>query len=92
MGFSAGLEAGIECDQGLVPAVGGREGGGKQGTAQAAAAAGDVSLAFVFSAVVIKGRQTCEGCSFFAADLPELGHADQKRQRGALADAGRCRC
>ena len=87
MGFSTGLEASVERYQCLVPTVGGREGGGKQGTAQAASTAGDVSLPSVLSAVVVERSQAGKCCGFLAADLPKFGHADQKRQRGTLADA-----
>ena len=47
VGFSARNEAGVEVDQGLVPAEGGRERRGVEGAPQAPAAAGDVPLAFV---------------------------------------------
>ena len=87
MGFPTGLEASVERYQCLVPTVGGREGGGKQGTAQAASTAGDVSLPLVLSTVVIERSQAGKRCGFLAADLPKFGHADQKCQRGALSNA-----
>ena len=40
------------------------------------------------SAVVVEGSQTGERCGFLAADAAELRHADDERQRRALADAG----
>ena len=83
-----GLEPRGRVDQGRVPAEGGRERGGEEGAAQAAAAAGDVALAFVVSAVVVDRGETGEGGGFLAADAAEFGHADDERERGALADAG----
>ena len=88
MGFAARGEAGVERDQRLVPAEGGWQRGGEQGTAQACASAGDVTLAFVLSAVVVEGCEAGQGGGLLAADAAELGHADDERQRGALADAG----
>ena len=88
MGFAFCGEAAIKVDQSLVPAEGGRERCGDQGPAQATATAGDVTLAPVFAAVVIEWSKPREGSGFFAADLTEFGHADDERQRRALADAG----
>ena len=51
-------------------------------------AAGDVSLPFMLSAVVVVRRQTGERCGFFAADAAKLRHADDEGDGGALAQAG----
>jgi hypothetical protein len=47
-----------------------------------------VTLTLVCPTVIVEGRQACQGHSLFAADGAEFGHADDERQRGALADAG----
>src|SRR5204863_3150988 len=52
------------------------------------AAASDVALPLVGSAVVVEGSQTGECCGLFAADASELRHADDESERGALSDAG----
>ena len=87
MDFSASPEASIEGDERAVPAEGRRQGRREQRVAQAASTAGDVSLPSVLSAVVVERSQAGKCCGFLAADLPKFGHADQKRQRGTLADA-----
>jgi hypothetical protein len=86
--FAARHEAGIERDQGLVPAEGGRQRGGEQRAPQAPASAGDVALAFVLSAVIVEWREPGERGGFLAADVAEFRHADDEGEGGALADAG----
>src|SRR3954470_2720060 len=88
MGLSAGSQSRVKCDQGLVPAEGCRQRCSEHGAAQTAPAACDVALAFVFAAVVVEGSQPGKSRSFFAADLSELGHTNDQRQRGAFTDAG----
>src|SRR5205814_5699941 len=67
---------------------GGRQRRGIQGATQAATTARDVALTSMLSAVVVEGRQSGQRCRFLATDVAELGHADDERQRGALADTG----
>jgi hypothetical protein len=38
--------------------------------------------------VVIEGRQSGQGGSLLSADMTELGHVEDERQGGALADTG----
>jgi hypothetical protein len=47
-----------------------------------------MTLASVFTAVIVKGSQTCESSGLLATDPAELRHADDKRERGAFANAG----
>ena len=86
MGLSGGRDACVERDQRLVPSEGGRQRRRIQGATQASATSGDVALTSALSAVVVEGRQSGKGCRFLAADATELGHSDDKCQRGALAD------
>ena len=51
------------------------------------APAGDVALALVRSTVVVERGKPGERRCFFAADSAKFGHADDERERGALADA-----
>ena len=88
MGFPSCDQADHRGDQGLVPTEGGGERGGEQGASQAAATAGDVTLTFALSTVVVERSKPSQGCSFFTTDLSEFGHADDQRQRGALTNAG----
>ena len=88
MSLSARGQPAVEGDESLVPAEGRRQGGGKERAAQPAAAAGDVALAFMGSAVVVEGGKAGESGGLLAGDAAEFGHADDDRQRGALADAG----
>src|ERR1700741_685547 len=88
MGFSFCGQASIQADQCLVPAEGGRQRRREQGAAQAAAATGYVAISLVLAAVVVEWSKTGQGCGFLPGDATELGHADQERQRGALADTG----
>ena len=88
MSFPTRFEAGVERNQRPVPTVGGREGCGEQRAAQAASTTGNAPLSLALSAVVVEGSKTGKRCSFFAANLPKFGHADQKRQRRAFANAG----
>ena len=67
---------------------GGGQSCGEQRTTQPSSAAGDVSLPFVLSAVVIVRRETGERCGFLAADAAELRHTDDDGDGGALAEAG----
>ena len=85
VGFAAAGEAGVEGDQRLVPAEGGRQGGGEQRAAQAGASAGDVALTLVRSAVVVERRQAGEGGDLLAADFAEFRHADDEGDRRPLA-------
>src|SRR5262249_6648970 len=78
----------VERNQRLIPSEGSREGRGEQRAPQAAAASGDLALSFMLSAIGIEGSQPGESCGFLTADATELGHADDDRQRSALADAG----
>ncbi len=88
MSLAVGDKARIEGDQGVVPSEGRRERCGEQRPAQAVAAAGDVALPSVLSAVIVEGRKTGQRGGLLAADAAEFGHADDERQRGAFADAG----
>jgi hypothetical protein len=47
-----------------------------------------MALAALRTAVVVEGRQTGQRGGLFAAERAQFGQADQKSQRGALADAG----
>jgi len=88
MGFAASDQARVERDKCGVPAEGSWKRGRKQGAPQAVPAAGDAALAPLLTTVVVERGKASEGCSLLAADLAEFGHADQQRQRGALADPG----
>ena len=46
-----------------------------------------MTITFVFSAVIIKGRKTSESRCVFSGDAAEFRHADDERERGSLADA-----
>src|SRR3974390_927508 len=45
-----------------------------------------MALALVFAAVIVKRCEPCECRRLFAADLAELRHADDERERSAFAD------
>src|SRR5712691_12809969 len=62
VGFALGDETAVEGDEPAIPAEGGRQRGGIERAPRSAAAAGDVALALVLSGVVVKRRQSGQGC------------------------------
>ena len=88
MSFSARGQARVEIDQGFIPAEGGRQGCGEQRAAQTSAAAGDMSLSLMLSAIVVVGCEPGQRCGFLAVDAAEFRHADDECDCGALAEAG----
>jgi hypothetical protein len=86
VGLSSRDQPSIEVDQELVPSEGGRERSSEQRAPQASAAAGDVALTFMFSAIVVKGGEAGKRCGFFPTEATEFWHPDDERERGAFAD------
>jgi hypothetical protein len=85
--FAFCRKASVKADQGFVPSEGGWKRRGEERAPQTPPAASDAPPAFGFSTVVVEGSKTGEGCGLFTADAAELGHADDERKRGAIANA-----
>ncbi len=86
MAFSAGYEPSIECLELRAPSKRAWQGCDIQSPPDPSPATTDMRLSVMLAALPHEWRQTSQGGDLLAADLAELGQADNDAQRRPLAD------